>query len=240
MTVALLLGSSWGLANPIVNGRFSAGMYGWNADGGSEGFEPSMRGKASFEQLFGGKFHGQVDARLRRDFRSSYSQTRLYELWLGWQPDSVFELQTGRLGSRGFGGIGFLDGGRAIYRINKQQEVSAFGGIEPDVTTNGIGNETQKFGIATEYLPSSGNRLGVSILEQQFKGETDRRLLSEFVMWMPSPGFFIYHSSETDFVWRDNNTDKSGYESAIYNSPSMKRPGKASGDSGNRLPIVEI
>lgn len=190
----------------------SAGAYGWQTDGGTRGMEPSMRGNLRLEGLLGGAVYGALDARVRRDFVHRVGQTRLYAGWLGWRlPDSTLEVETGRLGNRGFGGVGFIDGLRGNYRVAQHLQLSLFGGWEPDLRTFGLGKTTSKMGVEFALGQPIHRWYGAgSLLEQRYENKLDRRLFTYRGGWMPRPNYYLFHSLETDFVWRENGSNHSG------------------------------
>ncbi len=196
---------------PQFSGRFGVGVYSLYPDIGEKRVEPSFRGFVNVDHLFTESIHGALDARIRHDVSTKIEQSRVYEAWLGWRLSPKWDVQAGRLGSRGFGGIGFLDGGRIIYSPEPKLELSVYGGNEPDLNTFGLGKDISKFGVAVSgHAIDYSHSWGVSILEQQCQGKLDRRLLTQNLSFTPFARSYLYQTLELDFAYRDNNSDKSG------------------------------
>ncbi len=211
---------------PVFSGRFGGGIYAYYPEAGDNTVEPSFRGLVSANHFLSESIHGTIDARIRRDVTGNVGRTRVYEAWLGWQLQPDWEVQAGRLGSRGFGGIGFLDGGRFIYSLKKNLELSIYGGNEPDLNTFGFGTDVSKYGLATEgHTPDNHLMWGVSLLEQRYQGVLDRRMLTQNISLMPTPRSYIYQTAELDFAYRENGKDKSGLRVSDFHINSSEAAG---------------
>jgi hypothetical protein len=109
---------------------------------------------------------------------------RYYELSLSYKdPASAWQFQGGRMVVGSIGGVGYLDGAYAQYRLAHSLAVGAFAGSQPDLTTTEFRSDTRKTGMCLIWNPDQKGHRDIS-LTLAAAGEYERAEISRE---------FLYH-----------------------------------------------
>lgn len=154
-------------APTVVHGIVSAELEAFSDASGDRDYDrTALRLDVRGRTLGGLPLSLDLRLRAREDSRTraltagpgaAVSRDRLYAAALTWAPEGGrYRLSLGRLGTRPFTGIGFLDGAVAEVDLTGTLTLGAFGGSRPEVADLGFESGGAKLGAYLRLRPEEG------------------------------------------------------------------------------------
>lgn len=167
----------------------------------------------------GSEFRFRYRTRMnRRNYRFSDApevewRSRLYEVSLANAESAAFHFQAGRILSRAFSGVGYIDGLQLQRRVSGGFSLGAFGGVQPQWQFTETSPTVQKFGAYLKYQSLQSRSAGMTLTLAgvgEYQGSTISREFVYLQTTINGPhGWSLYQSLELD-VNRQWRRDRAG------------------------------
>jgi hypothetical protein len=221
------------------SGSLAVGYRTFSITDGPSSTESSGRLSLRLREIAGKPLELRVRLRGRRTEREGYgrsvatrqSSDRLYELSLAYDPpEGRFSFRAGRLAAGPFGGLGYLDGVLAQFRIGRRFFLGAFGGARPDLTELGFDTAGSKYGAFVRFATERDARPAFAeivlggVSERARGGDVSRDYLTVESRFGSGNRWWLFERAEIDLNrgWRREVAGKGSEVSNAALSASLR------------------
>jgi len=194
--------------------------------------QPGMRLRFSARDLWGKNYHLRIKFRSRYYDRTNRSgrnllrdewRNRLYEVSFSYDnPDAIFNYKAGRIISRAFSGVGYIDGLQVNHNVAKIFKWGMFAGSQPTWQYSKFQTKMQKYGVFSQFTPVlQKGRYFETVLS--LAGEYHNGIISREFLYLKNNlnwlrQFSLYQSLELEINrnWRKEKSGKSLTVSGLY------------------------